>query len=434
MTLPYQSSTFVSTPAGRNADLFQPPKSPASTVASPALATSTDYFSSHSRKRQRPDSSHSNSHEQQQTPLTATPSWVQCPTPSDGAYIHSAQVNERYRLAGGFDTPGLLAADGRDEQFGRLSEFDMGRRRVRDVDDQAGGQQTQSLGPLARERNGVARIPSSPNAEQPQRGWTSFAFGLVGKVFNFGTSVVKGFYAGGGQGYDMRGELSTLDRMLSAPRQRDSGTPVPGSWREDADEFLGDFEQDNPNSPSLSQARPPNKRRQTDKDSWVMVGTPDHDPAGLSPRRKAASTNIPLSRPSLGVRTSASKATGRRSLAPVSRRQSSFVTHTGSPALTHTTADHLNRRASLAPTRPPRPNSSTGATARVQDENYISPEASRFVKRQAKQEKVADKAMSSMSKRLEDLIRQGQEALGTKVSVSGDADGEMDEGFVDEEW
>ena len=76
------------------------------------------------------------------------------------------------------------------------------------------------------------------------------------------------------------------------------------------------------------------------------------------------------------------------------------------------TPDH-QRRASFAPTRS-RPSSASGPEA------YVSPEAERFVRRQAKQDRAADKAIGSMSKRLEDLIRQGQEALGTKVDVEGD--------------
>lgn len=62
----------------------------------------------------------------------------------------------------------------------------------------------------------------------------------------------------------------------------------------------------------------------------------------------------------------------------------------------------------------------------------MSPEAERLAKRQAKQDRAADKAIYSMSRRLDDLIRQGQQALGTKFTVEGDVDME-DEGFVDEE-
>ena len=66
---------------------------------------------------------------------------------------------------------------------------------------------------------------------------------------------------------------------------------------------------------------------------------------------------------------------------------------------------------------------------------YISPEAEKYVKRREKAERKTDMAMSDMSRKLADLIRQGQEALGTKISVEGHGGGgETDEGFVDEEW
>ena len=73
-----------------------------------------------------------------------------------------------------------------------------------------------------------------------------------------------------------------------------------------------------------------------------------------------------------------------------------------------------------------RPSSSSGNA-------FISPEAERYVKRRVKQDRQTDAAMSDMSRKLADLIRQGQQALGTNISVEGAYD-TMDEGFVDEEW
>lgn len=424
---------------------FQPP--PRSPHNSTTKSTSADYFSPRSRKRQRPDSSHDDTN-QQQTPWTATPSWVQCPTPSDTMQMSSATVNEKYCLAGGFDTPGLLALS----DNGRLEEQEWHRRNIRDRDSniegtettQNGGRQNaQNLhGPLARERNGVPRLQmqmqSSPNGQPQQRSWTSYAFQLVGQAFAFGSGVIRGFYSGGGKGYDLDhpqpAGLSDSWTHSRPPllRQRRGSTPVPGQWQDD--EFLGDFEQDNTaDSPTVmnANARPSNKRRQTDKDSWVLVGTPEVN-VDISPKRKSTGAQ----RTSVGVRPAgASRANSRRSLLPTSRRQSSFLTHTGSPAqplqATNTQNDiPQNKRASFAPTRSTttsRPSSSSGL---AQNEAYISPETARLLKRQVKQEKAADKAMSSMSRRLEDLIRQGQEALGTKIAIEGDE--EMDEGFVDE--
>jgi hypothetical protein len=66
----------------------------------------------------------------------------------------------------------------------------------------------------------------------------------------------------------------------------------------------------------------------------------------------------------------------------------------------------------------------------------MSPEAERYRKRQAKQDRVADKAIGNMSRQLEELIKQGQAALGTKFSVEGDVDEDMDidDGFSGGSW
>ena len=189
---------------------------------------------------------------------------------------------------------------------------------------------------------------------------------------------------------------------------------------------MGDFEQDRNDfsSPAPSGSRPGNKRRQTDKDSWVMVSTPDLSDA--SPKRKISSSSVPRSNTLSANRPSASRASSRRNLAPVSRRQSSYVTHTGSPALDSRQRPPLDppRRASFAPTRSRPSNSHTQSRAQEnENQAYVSPEAERFVRRQAKQDRKADAAMSSMSKQLQDLIRQGQEALGTKYDIEDEGGG-----------
>lgn len=404
---PSQRETIFTPVAGRNAHLFQPPRSPASVAATPSYATSADYFTQGgSRKRSRADSSQiGRSLPSQWTQQTAT-------TPGagyGGGFGHSS-VNERYRLAGGFDTPGLAFNTDLDSASDRDGPA---RRQMRDRQPSFRCSGTPLAGPLARDRNGMARMPSSPNGSQTVS-WTAFAFSLVGKAFNFGSSVFKGFYAGGGTAYNFdekRGMYSTAHTF--APEG--ASTPLPGSWGGAGDDFLGDFEQDNPHSPpsSSSAQRPANKRRQTDRDTWVLVGTPDlPSPSSPgSPRRKSA-----IPRPALPPRPTASRASSRRSLLP--RR-------TCSPAPPHHAATP-DRRASVAHTRSPgsRPSSAGG--------QYLSPEAERYVKRQAKQDRAADKAMSSMSRQLEELIKQGQQALGTKFSVEGE--GEDEQGFVDESW
>ncbi|KAF2484820.1 hypothetical protein BDY17DRAFT_321721 [Neohortaea acidophila] len=385
----------------RGAALFQPPTSPQLPSSS-----SNDYFSSRTRKRSRPDSSHSHPPEHDDTA-----------TIDDLGLLSATSVNEKYRLAGGFDSPGLLATS-EIEQY-HDGEF---RRCVRDMEPMRRQPSYASSlsGPLSRERNGVARVNSHND-----QGWTRFAFGLVGKVFSFGTSVVKGFYAGHGKGYDFgqRDNASTPDSW--APRHR-AKSPIPGAWQ--SDEHLVDSEQD-------ETRRPSNKRRQTDRDSWVLVGTTareEHAASTTSPKRKPSTAT---SRPSLAVltRPSASRANSRRSLAPISRRQSSYIT---SPSSQRAASPH--RRASMAQTRvSSRPSSSSGGKSHLKagSNGLLTPETASHLKRQAKQERAADKAMMGLSKQLEDLIQQGKEALGTKVSIEDGDDGveEFDEGFV-EEW
>lgn len=107
---PSQHSMF--TPVhGRNAHLFQPPKSQASVATTPTYAsTSTDYFANGaSRKRSRPESSY---HEHAQGTKWDTPPTWSATTPHEDDVFSSGQtsflVNEQYRLAGGYDTPGLV--------------------------------------------------------------------------------------------------------------------------------------------------------------------------------------------------------------------------------------------------------------------------------------------------------------------------------------
>ncbi|KAM0712058.1 hypothetical protein Q7P37_011152 [Cladosporium fusiforme] len=416
---------------GRNAHLFQPPKSPASVAATPSHATSsTDYFSNGaSRKRSRPASSY---HERAQGDRWNTiPAWAQnAPTPNDDDVFSSGQnsllVNDQYKLSGGYDTPGLAA----NTELDRLVEQDaQARRYTRDRDATFGNSGSCLSGPLARERNGLARLPDIQTGEPPVS-WTRFAFSLVGKAFNFGTNVFKGFYAGGGTGYDFNNEKQWYDGASPqiADYARGPPTPVPGQWQ--SDDFFGDFEQDNPMSPPSSGLRPPNKRRQTDKDAWVMVGTPDN--TGPSPKRKVSGGQVIQSNKTSTPRPSASRASSRRSFLPTAtRRQTSHVTQLGSPATF--TAGH-DRRASVANVRSPGSRPSSSAAPRNSlgpgfGAEYVSPDAERYRKRQAKQDRVADKTIGNMSRQLEELIRQGQAALGTKFSVEGDADEEMDDGF-----
>ncbi|KAF2217679.1 hypothetical protein CERZMDRAFT_80381 [Cercospora zeae-maydis SCOH1-5] len=418
--------------SGRNsvhASYFhQPPKSPVAAAATPATATGQNYFSASARKRQRPDSAHSRDGQHaQSTAWAETPAWAQ--SSSDrifgSSYGHNSElVNERYRLADGFDTPGLESSTRLEQLTVPEHEF---RRRLRGEDDDMdfamrSGCPAPIAGPLARERNGVARVrPASDDRSQTT--WTSFAINFIGKAFTFGSTVFRGFYAGGGKGYDVQNSALVGSDLLHHTRDTVS-TPIPGSWHDAEADFMGDFEQDSPYFNHGSPSRPAVKRRQTDRESWVLVPS-DLEGRPSSPKRKISGNGVPRS--SLAPsRPSASRASSRRSLAPVSRRTTSYFQTYAAPPQASTTTQPQNRRASTAVTRSPqsRPTSAGAVT-------LVSPEAERFARRQAKQ----DKTMTSMSNRIQEMMRQAQEALGTKFAVEGtnDAMDAEDDGFVDDE-
>lgn len=401
------------TPGQYRVHYFQRPISPVAAAATPCLASGQDYFSASTRKRQRPDSAHSREgrHTQQTTAWSweETPRWPQCPTPSDnlfGSGQGSALVNERYRLADGFDTPGVQSIC-RPELL--PGQEDPVRRRLRDDDSDVTMRSgcTPLTGPLACERNGVARgRPASD--KHIQTTWTSLACNIIAKALKFGSTAFRGFSAGGGKGYSP--SLQPSQEVVSPPEPSRHGTEI---------DFFGDFEQDSPHFNHGSPSGPAVKRRQTDRDSWIMV---DMDSRSSSPRRKSSIGALPRS-------SLASRASSRRSLAPVSRKAMSNHQSNVTTAQTVATPPRpQSRRASIAHTRSPqgRPRSSGGAPT------LVSPEAERFAKRQTKQAKT----MTSMSTRIQEMMREAQEALGTKYSVESDYDGmeDEDEGFVDDEW
>ncbi|KAK4966973.1 hypothetical protein LTR66_012017 [Elasticomyces elasticus] len=437
----------TSTGAGRNAHLFRPPQTPATTTStSYASAPDTgDYFSQSGRGRLRAERTHSNAFA---TPYSAGANdWTDVSGGRDrmlastDAMSPGPLVNTRYQLAGGFDTP-TLAATAQFEDTAMYSDTNFRRR----WSDRGGPRRTGSVvdGPLARERNGRGRIlPQSPD-DEPDSSWSKLVLGTLGFVAGKMWSLCRdgafrGFYAGGGKGYDLPAPYADSALGAHDSHGRQLHQP-PSSYLPSEEEFLGDFEQDNT-------PRGPSKRLRTESGGgWVMIGS--EDVRERSPRlssRKTSSTAVPrLST----LRPTASRASSRRSLVPFTRKPSSHTSYTGSPtphapqsrpSTAGSTHPGLSRQASTASTRSPnnptrspseprpRPDGLQGAT--------LTPEQQQYLSRKERQDREADKSMRNMGRQLRSLIKQGKEALGAKVGVEdvGDVD-LVDEGFDEGKW
>ncbi|GAB7346417.1 hypothetical protein MBLNU457_5114t1 [Dothideomycetes sp. NU457] len=409
-------------------NVFQPPP------VTPGSASSSGFLSDKARRRTRPSA----------RPVQASKrnSWL---TPDTGSWLDTSiadiatpapLANERYQLDGGFDTPSLAAATRSSLQSDADVTYFCTGRPIESVE------QLSSYDVLAKERNGVGRLPLEST---PAPRWTSLALGLVsaaaGKMFDFcRKTVFSGFYAGGGQGYNQ--DFSASPKLFNS-----HGSVIPGQFPDD--DFLGDFEQDN------TPLRPA-KRRQVDTAAgWIVVDpdlqTRDEDSTRLSNRKTSASL---LSASGGDFATTASKVSPRTSLAPVSRSKVSstgVMTATGSPR-SFTQPVH-SRRTSNAHNRSPSrslhwpsmtnlkarsPNARISINGMAENES-LTPEAQKYLKRNEKRDRDADKAMRKMSSQIQDLIRQGQQALGTKFSVEdettdgfeevGEEYGDFDDGF-----
>ncbi|CAD0050971.1 unnamed protein product [Aureobasidium pullulans] len=302
-------------------------------------------------------------------------------------------ANELYTLDYKFDTPTLAAAS-RHDDFAGERDF----RWKWDTSDLSPEQEVAHMpGLLSRERNGKGRtvsytsMASVSDGAEP-RGWGGFAMKLA----------FSGFYAGAGQGYGFA-------HATQLP------TPLPGQYP--TNDFFGDFEQDN--TPERS-----NKRQHTES-GWVMV---DSNPDAPRPsNRKTSSEDL--------THLGATRASSRRALSSVTRRGPSRQTsYTGSPqaqsrldvfsqAFTdHSTSTSTASTASTRSTAPFRPAVGIHRSPLASSANgeTLSPDAQRFLHRKERQERDADKSMRKMSRQIEDLIRQGQVALGTKFEVESD--------------
>ena len=412
---------------------YIPPSPSASSVLSSSIARTLSCPASHVRKRPRVDVSEKS---------TATPRGIQRNDTFTSTYSFDAPspaplVNTDYRIAGGLDTPTaekLL----HEERIRFDYEQDLRPNRY----GVPPSTQTESYFPLTPSSVGndrrKRRHSSSPRRHRPGWGHTVWAMtgGVAGRVIDFcWNTAFQGFHAGGGQAYRMQIDTPTVtasndvelkgsaDVFDAEYRGRDS---TPGGFPED--DLIEDYmsrpqshqQEDTPTQYHHGQDR------SALKGNWVMVNEPYAD-SETSPARKkvrpstASMASRPTSRGSLPVsvrprlqpRSGASYASPRGSgigmhLHAQTRPQSSQGFHKG----------HKRSRSSIAQPRQ--------ADSHDEHNTPKSPEVLKFEKKLRKKDHKQDQSIHRLNQQMQDMIKEAQQALGSKVEVTDDVD---DEGY-----
>ena len=423
-----------------------------------SLASDADNFTIPSRKRSR----HEYSVESNATLDSVIPDWSNGMEAGDSMARSNCRdpgspvpfVNTKYQLAGGLDTPSAAAAHEVDQ-----SEYSEIAYRIRlsgevNESDENMSYLAQNLATRFTDSNGRPRIQSST---PQQEGWSKLAFdvvgNVVGKIWEFcKAGAFRGFTAGGGKPYGIQSEQPSTpiqrnswrdegeqQAVIFGERRDRESTPVPGQSTNEG------FALDYKDSDRLESTPPrATKRRQLEKNdgdiahNWVMVR---NSGSGKRKRtRPAPQVKMPAW---YSMQTASSTSRHLRPIAnsrrpTVSSRAS--VPHAGSPSPNPARPASFASLRSPGGSRIPVPSNSSptlpkntavatvGGMIGVGSQRYglvstagtVSPasaEVQRWAAKRRQEEKKADEGIRKINAQLEAMIRQGKEALGTKVEV-----------------
>lgn len=406
---------------GPKSHLFQPPRTPSASSSlykSTASLPAQNVTNITSRKRSRHDSHLSDQAIPFKAQSHASPSMLPY-TPSalepSGSLSPAPFVNTQYRLAGGLDTPtARLSMDEEGGEYWASPDLCL-QRGFRGFDLAPDSYFPQSASALSSESNGRPRQNASPRV---QDGLGKAVYGMVsvaGKMWDF-CRTFRGFYAGGGQGYEMKSPLGNgnCDQSMWQGVECDDvfGSDlyekrfVPGRFPEE--DFIADYMSITP--PRAAKKTKREKGKGGEIASWVLVGSTSTS-RETSPSR-LSSPKVPPSN------TSARRAIpklGRRPILPASR--TSLTSYAGSPGL------RSNRSTSFASPR--------STTTSPKHESPLSAEVQRQAARIRKRGLEEDANLKRFNQQLKAMIKEGKEALGTKFEV---IDEPVDEGYADGEY
>lgn len=320
-------------------------------------------------------------------------------------------VNTQYRLAGGLDTPtARLAMEEEGGEYPTSPDLHL-RGGCRGFQLAPDSYFPWSASALSRESNGRPRQQASPRI---QDGLGKAVYGMVsvaGKVWDFcRTAAFKGFYAGGGQGYEMRPPPECMNGDQSMWQEAESDDVFQSNQYEKRlvrgrfpeEDFIPDYmSQNHATSPRAA------KKIQREKGlggeisaSWVFVSR-ETSPSRLSNRKiPPSNTSARRTIPKLG----------RRPILPASRP--SLTSCAGSPGLLS------DRSASFASPRSP--------ITSPKHESPLSAEVQRQAARIRKRELEEEADLKRLNQQLKAMIKEGKEALGTRFEILEP----LDEGYA----
>jgi hypothetical protein len=365
-------------------------------------------------------------------------------------------VNTRYALAGGLDTPTLKAAEQYEASESVYS--DIGYRRELSSDKPKGlfGEESsyQSF-PFEPDHDLDDQQNTSTQQNNEVEAWTKTALGVVGevvgKVWEFcKASAFRGFHAGLGDKYTVNNTSATHftidisetektwepEKTSTAWDFEKESTPLPARFPEA--EFIPDY-MDQP----TPEGTPPRaaKRRQVGRNNedeitknWVVVpptiSTPTR-PQSNGPARYSMPTSS-----SMGRRLTTNKPASRASPAGLGGNRRTMLprgSHAGSPSLQSTQGASFASPRPPAASKIPRASPMRPGAVPVKVESPAAREASRWAALKKKEEREADQSLRRLDAQLKAMIREGKEALGTKIEVEIAAD-EDEFGVGDKKW
>lgn len=213
----------------------------------------------------------------------------------------------------------------------------------------------------------------------PVSSWSRAVFNVVGKVWDFcWSSAFRGFYAGGGRAYKMSPNAPpTPDQSQSQSQSSWQPASTPAAVEKD-DVFGPHVRDDTPVPGQFPEDHARDSGNKTNRDNWVFV--PQDDNREASPSAAYLARRVP-----------------RRTTAATFRRRSAVVPRLGGKRTVFSTASPsptMHQRASPA-----------------------SSEAQRYAAKVRRLEREEDASIRRLNDQLKAMIKQGREALGTRVEI-----------------